>query len=570
MIVKAGILVLTLGFALPAFADNQRPNPVEGLEADMRSDSSIELSWDKPWDNTGVKGYNVYKDRRYVATVSERRFTDSDVKSGRSYDYYVTAFDYNRNHSSKSDILEVSIGEVASASNNRAAADEFGPPQSLSATEVSQGRVRWEWSDVAGADHYEVTVDGIFSGKTADTEFFSDDLWRGNHSLTVKTVDGNGNISVQSDTHKIYVRDDSSVGSIVLADASDDADEEEQREEEEREEQQREEEVQVAQSAPVDNASDTGLVDPASYNQPNIGREGYDLVFSDEFNGASVNAARWGTNLRWDGDWNGERYEYRVINRESQFYVSPNSPDQEMLSDVVPAYNPFKFDGNSLAIRAIVNPLKERDGTLSYGPLDDIVEQQDFLSGALSTHNTFYRKYGYFEARIKIPNHVGTFPAFWLYAKKRRSQGSQRTEIDIMENLGHAPWYVYTSMHYFKNATVSYGGDHQFIKPEPNGQIYTGTDYSDDYYVYAIKWEPGHVEWLINGEKVSEVYHEAADNEELYITLNLAMGGAWTNFPTNAGGLGRDEDEFFPNSSDIRNFGNPELKIDYIRVYAPE
>jgi len=136
-----------------------------------------------------------------------------------------------------------------------------------------------------------------------------------------------------------------------------------------------------------------------------------------------------------------------------------------------------------------------------------------------------------------------------------------------MENLGHAPQYIYNTFHYFKNVSRTYGGDANFIKPKPSGQIFTGIDYSRDFHTYSVKWEPGKVTWYIDGVQTSEMYNKAADFEELYVMLNLAIGGNWTNFPKNAGGLGRPSGERWPTAQDVRDFKNPELEIDYVRVY---
>ena len=319
--------------------------------------------------------------------------------------------------------------------------------------------------------------------------------------------------------------------------------------------------------ASVPAADAAGLVDPLTATKPDAGRPGYELVFSDEFAGSRLDPARWSGQLRWDGDWNGERFEYRRINGEHQFYVNPVSDDPEMLAEVVPVYDPFEFDGERLAIRAVKNPLKGTGTGPDHGDLDTMVRQQEFLSGALSTHDKFSQKYGYFEARIKIPAHVGTFPAFWLYHQRSRSEGTQRTEIDIMENLGHAPEYVYNTAHYSTGVAVGRSGTHQFLKPQPSGQVYSGTDYSDDYHVYAVEWEPGKVTWLIDDQVVNELHEEQMNHEELYLIINLAMGGNWTNFPTSAGGLGRSANARFPNGADLASFANPALEIDWVRVY---
>lgn len=327
-----------------------------------------------------------------------------------------------------------------------------------------------------------------------------------------------------------------------------------------------------AQSQVDAQAAATGnLIDPASYEYPEVSQHsGYELVFSDEFNGTALNPSRWNSQLRWDGDFNGERYEYRVINGEDQFYVNVLADDQEHHEKIVSVYNPFQFNGSTLSIRAAKNPLQTSTGDLTYGSLEEISSQQTFLSGAISTHEKFSQKYGYFEARIKIPSAEGTFPAFWLLHEKRAAEGTQRTEIDIMENLGHAPWYIYNSFHYFKNVSASNFGDANFIKPQPSGQIHTGTDYSENFHVYAVKWTPGSVIWYIDGQQVSEMVNDEANFEELYVILNLAMGGNWTNFPANAGGLGRSSNDGFPNANDLVEFDNPALEIDYVRFYKAQ
>ena len=452
---------------------------------------------------------------------------------------------------------KVVISDNASAANDATSASgSFTQVQGLSANEFAGNDVRWQWNAVAGAIEYEVTIDGNVTGTTPETEWLSDDLWTGEHSLTVKAIDATGNRTVQSETLKFIVTGNGSdsIGGASQVAALESSDQTAP--------------PPVSSGGDQNAANVESLIDPASYNYSEVlNKNGYELVFSDEFNGTALNPYRWSSQLRWDGDWNGERYEYRVVNGEDQFYVNVLSPDEEHQRDVVPVYNPFKFDGNRLAIQAVRNPLKTSNDNRSFGSLGEMVRQQDFLSGVIATHGKFSQKFGYFEARIKIPSHVGTFPAFWLFHEKRSWEGTQRTEIDIMENLGHAPHYIYNSFHFFKNVSTNYGGDANFIKPYPSGQVFTGIDYSQDYHVYAVEWSPGKITWLIDGVKVSELENEEANFEELYLKINLAMGGNWTNFPSNAGGLGRSSGERFPSANDLNNFSNPSLEIDYVRAY---
>ncbi len=443
---------------------------------------------------------------------------------------------------------------VSSAPTTRAATTSTGftAPGNPAGSENGNGGVSWSWDSVSSASNYQVTVDGAVAGETTELTYTSSNLWVGEHSMTVKAINGSGNVSVQSATAKANVTSlATAAASAVITPVS-----------------------SAGGAAPppsqgnADAASVESLIDPASYGYPEVSQKsGYELVFSDEFNGTALNPYRWHSQLRWDGEFNGARYEYRVINGEDQFYVNVLSPDQAHQDKVVPVYNPFQFDGSTLAIRAAKNPMQTSTNKRTYGSLDEIAAQQTFLSGAISTHEKFSQKYGYFEARIKIPSAAGTFPAFWLFHENRAWEGTQRTEIDIMENLGHAPWYIYNSFHYFKNVTSTYSGDATFVKPQPSGQIYSGTDFSENFHVYAVQWTPGRVIWYIDGQQVSEMVNNEANFEELYVMLNLAMGGNWTNFPANAGGLGRASNERFPNANDLVNFANPALEIDYVRVY---
>jgi len=446
-------------------------------------------------------------------------------------------------------------------------------PSNIRGVETAQSTVDWSWEAVPGAVAYAARVDGIEVGIVQTTTLQSTDMWAGEHSLTVRAIDADSNYSIQSNTAIVEVDDvfDASTSNqSYLAGASrmsagrapaatsnrqfnatdDEADPEPTPE---------------PTPEPIE---DNGLIDPRSWDMPEVlEKDGYELVFSDEFNSDYLNPARWNGQLRWDGEWNGERFEYRVINGEDQFYVNPLSEDQEHLDTILTQYNPFQFDGQRLAIRATLNPLKDSDSERSHGPLSRIAPQQTFLSGAISTYDKFVEKYGYFEANIKIPSADGTFPAFWLHHQKRSYEGTQRTEIDIMENLGHAPHYIYNSFHYNTDVARGRYGTPHFIRPQPDGQIFTGTDYSLDYHVYAVEWSPGYVAWFIDGQKVSEMYNSNVDHEELYLIINMAMGGNWTNFPENSGGMGRADDNHFPNDEDVANFADPALEIDYVRVY---
>lgn len=566
------ILLAVLGTHAGSVLAIDTPRDLRGTEIRQ---NTVKWEW-SPVD--GAVAYEVTLNGQRQAPTQHTKFYTYDHAPGQ-HSFFVQAVDADGNVSNPTQQAQLStsvtfqfgthgrsvlVGTPPAAAGSSApaaaASTDFSriQVQGLRSDEYSGSDVRWQWNSLDGAVNYEVTIDGMVAGTTANTEWISRDLWEGTHSLTVKGINSAGTKTEQSDTLKIEVSGNGS-GSIPgdpapAAEIQSDA---------------------VTSAPPPQNnggdpnaANIQALIDPDSWNYREVyQKEGYELVFSDEFNGTALNPYRWSSQLRWDGEFNGERYEYRVVNGEDQFYVNILSSDEEHLRKVAPVFNPFKFNGNRLAIQAIKNPLKTSNDKRSYGSLDEMVSQQNFLSGVIASHGKFSQKYGYFEARIKIPSHVGAFPAFWLFHERRAWEGTQRTEIDVMENLGHAPHYIYNSFHFFKNVNEYYGGDANFIKPYPSGQVFTGTDYSQDFHVYAVEWTPNKIVWLIDGVKVSELEHPEVNFEELYVKLNLAMGGNWTNFPANAGGLGRSASERFPNPSDLNNFNSPMLEIDYVRAY---
>ena len=517
------------------------------------SDGTVRWEWNGV---AGAQSYNVIVDGEGVGTTTELSFTSQNLSQGE-HTMSVKAIDFSWNYSPPTNNVTVTVG----ASQNTGGPSGSSGPGAPSGTQVGDGAVRWQWPAASDAILYEVTVNGQVEQITAGLDFTSQNLWAGEHSMSFRAIDRTLSYSARSPTAVISVpngfdpNNPATTGgsSVTFNDAPAPAPT-----------------PVVAAPAPPPPApaEDNGMIDPQTWTKPGLPSQ-WELTFSDEFDNFNLNPNRWNAQLRWDGEWNGERYEYRIINGEAQMYVNILSPDQDHLDYLVPVYNPFEFNGSRLAIRAVRNPLREGNFGIDHGPLREVARQQEFLSGAISTHDKFSQKYGRFEARIKIPSEVGTFPAFWLYHQRQRWENTQRTEIDIMENLGHAPHFIYNSFHYHTEVSPSYSGNANFIKPSPSGQIFTGVDFSQDYHVYAVEWSPGYVAWFVDDQKVSEMWNGNVDYEELYVIANLAMGGNWANFPVNSGGLGRPPYERYPTDNDVNIHNNPALEIDYIRVYKP-
>ena len=159
--------------------------------------------------------------------------------------------------------------------------------------------------------------------------------------------------------------------------------------------------------------------------------------------------------------------------------------------------------------------------------------QFDYVSGSIDSVISVTPSYGWIEGRIRIPRGQGLWPAFWLFPVD-----TWPPEIDIIEILGHQPERVYMTFHWLDDA-----GEHQ-----SDGDSYDGPDYSEDFHVFSVKWEPGRLEWYIDGALVRTLENPYIDDTPMRIVANLAVGGYWPGYS--------DETTVFPTV----------MEVDYIRL----
>jgi len=186
-----------------------------------------------------------------------------------------------------------------------------------------------------------------------------------------------------------------------------------------------------------------------------------------------------------------------------------------------------------------------------------------YLSGMVSTHNRFSQLYGYFEARIKVLNGQGFWPAFWLIPQLPPTPSPEvesfwPPEIDIMESRGQEPDVVYMTHLYSgvypdpgsKLNNWSYGGYVQ--------SAYRGPDYAAAFHLYAVDWEPGLIIWYIDGVERSRSTFNTPPGRinppdyggDMRIILNLAVGGSFVN-------------QLLPPDASLP----AAMEVDYVRVY---
>ena len=252
----------------------------------------------------------------------------------------------------------------------------------------------------------------------------------------------------------------------------------------------------------------------------------WELVWSDEFDGDSLDASAWGLQLGDGSDVGLDRWG----NNEQQWYSADN--------------------------------VSVADGHLTITARAD--EPQDGFcctSARLRTLGKFDLKYGRIEARVQAAAGQGLWNAFWMLPSNSPYGGwASSGEIDIMEvvNASTDAEDVWLSLH------------HGFPWPlnQFTSQSVESVNPAGGFHVYAIEWEENQIRWYIDdthymtidsdhwysyffaGREAGYQLGEGAApfDSEFHLLLNLAVGG---NAP------GPLDPAALPS----------EMVVDYVRVY---
>lgn len=258
-----------------------------------------------------------------------------------------------------------------------------------------------------------------------------------------------------------------------------------------------------------------------------------ELLFSDEFDDGTLDRDKWiviGPDF-----W---------VNNEQQAYIDDSSTIS-FRSDVAGA------DGGALVLRPVFKP----------GADTKAERNAPFVSGRIESQGKFDFQHGRAEARIKLPDNVGVWPAFWLLGNDRWPDTG---EIDIMEYVGEKDW-IGVALH-----GPGYSGEtplvNKFFFPE-------GVDVTD-WHTYAVEWTDQQIDFLIDGHVTYRVTRPMVENygewrfdNEKYLILNFAMGGA---YPFKTSRIEEPYNGVPQETVDAVKRGEVEMLVDWVRVYAPK
>ena len=197
----------------------------------------------------------------------------------------------------------------------------------------------------------------------------------------------------------------------------------------------------------------------------------------------------------------------------------------------------------------VQNVSLDGEGNLRIVAREESFMGNEYTSARIKTQGLVEQKYGRFEARIKLPEGQGLWPAFWMLgANIDEVPWPDCGEIDILEYQGQRPARMFGSLH-----GPGYSGAEAISRAVvlPDGQTF-----ADDFHVFAVEWDPGRITFYLDGEVYNII--RSADvrtkgdwvfNNEFFLILNLAVGG------TLGGPVGPDT--VFP----------AEVLVDYVRIF---
>jgi beta-glucanase (GH16 family) len=209
----------------------------------------------------------------------------------------------------------------------------------------------------------------------------------------------------------------------------------------------------------------------------------WNMIWSDEFNGTSLDPAKWTPEIGASG-WG---------NNEWQYYTgTPNN---------------VQFSDGQLHIIA------RNDGPAG----------QQYTSARLITKNNFSFKYGRVSGRLQLPLGQGIWPAFWMLgANIDQVPWPACGEIDIMEHINNEA-KIYGTTHW-SNGGWTYN----------TGSIVTPVT---GFHEYTVEWDSLSVRFFMDGVQ----YHQHMINtgngsldeftKPFFLLLNVAVGGNWPGYP---------------------------------------
>ena len=188
-------------------------------------------------------------------------------------------------------------------------------------------------------------------------------------------------------------------------------------------------------------------------------QDGRRLVWSDEFEGSSLDHSKW------------------------RFRMTMCAPDNVYTNDARTA----RVEDGCLNMLVVPsgNPKKPR-----------------MLSWGVATHETMCFKYGYLEMRGRVPFRHGAWPSFWMTSNPAYRKAKWMAEVDVFEVFSSSNTVEHNLHKWVKE------GDntklHSKLLTEKASRTFRFPDASklnEEFHVYGFEWTPQEMSFWVDGVK---------------------------------------------------------------------
>ncbi|MCL2507750.1 MAG: glycoside hydrolase family 16 protein [Oscillospiraceae bacterium] len=239
----------------------------------------------------------------------------------------------------------------------------------------------------------------------------------------------------------------------------------------------------------------------------------FELVWSDEFGGESLDLEKWG----------GHGFTEGVHKRRDGYWCMDMAQVKDGMLHIPSVYS--------------------EDGVAGGPP--------GYYSLGIDTSRAFLQKFGYFEARCKLPKGQGLWSAFWMYNSSIGTvEGTplDGTEIDIYESAywreacGWKRDSISSNLHYYD------GGYSGKLHSQNIGRYHVKEPY-DTFHTYGLEWNENEYIFYIDGVETGRSSFGGVSQNAQYVILSVEHQlGGW--------------------AGDISlNTEMTDFVIDYVRVY---
>ena len=258
------------------------------------------------------------------------------------------------------------------------------------------------------------------------------------------------------------------------------------------------------------------------------------LIFADEFNSGSLDRSKW--NVVGPDFW---------VNNEQQAYIDSPDTIRILPTGAVPG-----AEGGVLLLQPRFRPYVTPSG-----------RKADFVSGRINTRGKFEFTHGRAAARIRMPDAVGVWPAFWLLGT---GKWPDTGEVDIMEYVGEKDW-VGVALH-----GPGYSGE----TPLVNKYFFEdGVDVTQ-WHTYAVEWTSDAMVFKVDERVIYRVTRPMVEHygawmfdTPKFVILNFAVGGV---YPFKTNGIKAPYYGLPAGTVDRIKRGEIGMEVDWVRIHSAD